>query len=175
MKQIDPSALAERLRRIRLVIFDVDGTLTDGSIILGEREELKRFDIKDGLGIKLLMRAGIEVAFVTGRRSGAVERRARELRVNRLYQDEARKGDRAAALLEELGLKKEEAAAMGDDLPDLAVFERVGVRLAVADAAAEVIAEADWVSSKPGGRGAAREAAELILKAQGRWERIARE
>ncbi len=154
--------------RIVLVAFDVDGTLTDGSIILGAREEYKVFNIRDGLGIRLLLEAGIEVAFITARKSKAVTRRAKELRVRHVIQSA---GDKAAALrklAKKLKLKTDQIAAMGDDLPDLAMFSECGLRLAVADAAEEILDAADWISSKPGGHGAVREAAEMILKARKR-------
>lgn len=167
-----PIPLTRRLAAVRLLVLDVDGTLTDGTIYLGEKEELKGFHIADGLGIKLLMKAGVEVAIVTGRRSEAVARRARELGVHLLFQNQ---GDKAACvrrLAKRLELKAPAIAALGDDLPDLPVFAQCGVRIAVADAAAELRAASDLVTSRPGGRGAAREAAELILKARGEWDAI---
>jgi 3-deoxy-D-manno-octulosonate 8-phosphate phosphatase (KDO 8-P phosphatase) len=166
------SSLARRLADVRLLILDVDGTLTDGSLYLGKTEELKAFHIADGLGIKLLMKAGVEVAIVTGRRSHAVTRRARELGIRRVYQQQKDKAACVERLIRRLGLEPRHVAALGDDLPDLPVFSRCGVRLAVADAAPELRAAADWIAPRPGGRGAARDAAELILKAQRRWNAL---
>lgn len=165
-----PARLAAKLRAVRLFIVDVDGTLTDGSINLSANDETKRFHIADGLGLKLLMNAGVQVAILTGRSSAAVDRRAAELGVNLVVQDQPDKGAAARKLIEDTGIESAAVAAMGDDLPDLAVFDQCGVRLAVADAAPELRAEADWVSSRPGGHAAVREAAELILKAKGAWD-----
>lgn len=162
--------LNERLGVIRLLILDVDGTMTDGTVWLGEREELKGFNIADGLGIKLLQRAGVEVAVITGRESAAVTRRCTELGIAHALQGQGDKGAAAAALRDELGLRPDEVASMGDDLPDLAVFRECGVNFAVADAAAELRDAADCTTSRAGGHGAVREVAEIILKAQNKWD-----
>lgn len=164
-----PPALRKRLAALRLVVFDVDGTLTDGTVWLGEKEELKGFHIADGLGLKLLMRAGVEVAFITGRRSGAVTRRAAELGVTHLFQKADDKTRCVEILKRRLGLDTAAVAAVGDDLPDFQLFRACGVNFAVADAAPELRAAADLVTSRPGGRGAARDVAELILQARGEW------
>lgn len=165
-----PADLAERLRAIRLLILDVDGTMTDGTVWLGESEELKGFNIADGLGIKLLQRAGVEVAAITGRESVAVTRRCTELGIAHAMQGQDDKGEAAAALREELGLKPDQVASMGDDLPDLAVFRQCGVNFAVADAAPELRNAAEYTTTRTGGHGAVREAAEVILKAQNKWD-----
>lgn len=162
-------------RRIRLVMLDVDGVLTDGGIYLGatdagERVELKRFEITDGLGIRLMKEAGIEVAIITGRESGAVRFRAEELGITECHQDPtAAKLPIARGLLGRLGIGWEEAAFVGDDLPDLPVLQRVGLPAAVANAAAEVRAVAVWSSLRPGGAGAIREFAEALLRARNEW------
>ena len=169
------SAISVTARTIRLIVFDVDGTLTDGSIILGEKEEWKAFNIQDGLGIRLLIKAGIEVAFITGRRSGAVRRRAKELGVQHVIQSARDKGVALRKLGEVLKITREQIAAMGDDLPDLALFRETGLKLAVADAASELRAAAHWISKTAGGCGAAREAAEMILKTQGKWSKLVAE
>lgn len=140
--------------------------MTDGSIVfLGDRE-IKRFDVKDGLGIRLLLDTEIEVAMITSRSSRAVARRAKELGVHHLFQGVTDKKICVRRLASILKIARSEIAAMGDDLPDLEMFAECGVKLAVADAAPEVRSAADWISSHPGGHGAVREAAELILKAR---------
>lgn len=162
-------ALRRRLAAIRLLILDVDGTLTDGTVWLGATDDIKGFNIADGLGLVLLRLAGVELAIVTGRKSEAVARRARELGITHLFQRTGEKAQCVEILQRRLKLKKEEMASLGDDLPDLAVFNRCGVNFAVADAAPELRAAADIVTPRPGGHGAARDVAEIILKARGEW------
>lgn len=166
---------SELAGRIRLVALDVDGVLTDGGVYLGatesgERVEMKRFEITDGLGVRLLQEAGIEVAIVTGRVSGAVRLRAEELRITECHQDAgAAKLPIAESLIERLGLGWHEVAFLGDDLADLPVLRRVGLPAAVANAVPEVRAEAQWVARRAGGEGAVREFAEALLHARGVW------
>lgn len=166
------AALKKRLAAIRLLILDVDGTLTDGTVWLGETEELKGFHIADGLGLKALMRCGVEVAIITGRTSEAVRRRAAELGIEHVFQKTRDKTRCVGILKRRLGLEENEVASMGDDLPDFQLFNACGFNFAVADAAAELREAADIVTAKAGGRGAAREAAELILKARGEWDAV---
>jgi 3-deoxy-D-manno-octulosonate 8-phosphate phosphatase (KDO 8-P phosphatase) len=169
------AAEIEIARRIRLVMLDVDGVLTDGGIYLGttdggERVELKRFDIMDGIGIRFLKEAGIEVAIITGRESGAVRLRAEELGIVECHQDPtAAKLPIARRVLERLGVDWSEAAFVGDDLPDLPVLQRVGLPAAVANAAPEVRAVAKWTLRRSGGSGAVREFAEALLRLRGEW------
>jgi 3-deoxy-D-manno-octulosonate 8-phosphate phosphatase (KDO 8-P phosphatase) len=166
---------AEIARGIKLVMLDVDGVMTDGGVYLGttgsgERVEMKRFDIMDGLGIRLLKEAGIEVAIITGRESGAVRLRAEELKITECHQDpSASKLPIASSLIERLGVSWQECAFVGDDLPDLPVLARVGLPAAVGNASAEVRAVAVWTASKSGGRGALREFAQALLTARGEW------
>jgi 3-deoxy-D-manno-octulosonate 8-phosphate phosphatase (KDO 8-P phosphatase) len=176
-----PSAqgIAEaRARAVKLVIFDVDGVLTDagvyvGALPAGGTVELKRFDIQDGLGIVLLKKAGIRVAFVSGRLSEATTQRAAELGVEECHQDpDARKIPLVEGILRRAGATWEQAAMLADDLPDLAVFRRVGLKAAVANAQPEIAALADWRSQSPGGRGAAREFCRALLGARGEWDRL---
>ena len=159
-------------RRLRLVGFDVDGVLTDGGIYVGMGAdhpiEYKRFDIQDGLGIKLLRSAGLIVVFASARRSDATDLRARELKVDEVVQDNP-KVHAFAGVLERRGIAWEESAFVGDDLPDLPVLRRVGLPVAVANAVAEVRSIATLITAAPGGRGAAREVAETILKVRGEW------
>jgi 3-deoxy-D-manno-octulosonate 8-phosphate phosphatase (KDO 8-P phosphatase) len=162
-------------RRIRLLALDVDGVLTDNAIYLGpvagERVELKRFDIQDGLGLGLLRGSGIQVAWISGRTSEATALRATELRIPTLIQDAgARKLPALTALLEEMGIEWSAVAYVGDDLADLPVLSRVGLPIAVANAVAEVKAAARVVTSRRGGEGAVREVVEALLKARGEWD-----
>jgi 3-deoxy-D-manno-octulosonate 8-phosphate phosphatase (KDO 8-P phosphatase) len=160
---------------VRIVILDVDGVLTDGGIYLGatsggERVEMKRFEITDGLGIRLLRESGIEVAIITGRESAAVSLRAEELGIRQCHQDRsAAKLPIATRLLETLGIRWEEAAFLGDDLADIPVLRRVGLPAAVANAVPEVREIATWIGTRPGGHGAVREFAEALLHARGEW------
>jgi 3-deoxy-D-manno-octulosonate 8-phosphate phosphatase (KDO 8-P phosphatase) len=159
------------IERIRLLLLDVDGVLTDGSIFLDEDgRELKRFHVHDGSGIKYWHRAGRISAILTGRRSGAVERRALELGIPHVLQGATRKLPVYEALLGQLGLTDEQVCFVGDDLADLPVLHRVGLPVAVPDARPEVIDVAAWVTERPGGSGAVREVVERILKAQNLWE-----
>lgn len=165
-----PDAVRERARRIRLVLFDVDGVLTDGRVILGADDEHKAFDIKDGHGIKMLQRSGVEVGIITGRTSRAVERRAAELDIRRVYQGCREKLPVCRQLLDELGFPPEEAAYAGDDVVDLPVLLHVGLGVAARDAHPLVKRYAHWVTPSRGGRGAAREVCELIMHAQDTYE-----
>jgi 3-deoxy-D-manno-octulosonate 8-phosphate phosphatase (KDO 8-P phosphatase) len=170
---------AELARRVRLLILDVDGVMTDGGIYLGatdagERVETKRFDIQDGLGIRLVQDAGIEVAIVTGRESHAVRLRAEELGIAHCHQDpSAAKLRIVAALLERLGVSWEDTAFLGDDLPDLPILRRVGLPAVVGNATPDARAWALWHGRRHGGHGAVREFAEALLQARGEWaERV---
>lgn len=176
---VTPRIAPEVAERVRLVILDVDGVMTDGGIYLGatasgEKVEMKRFDIQDGLGIRFLRTAGIEVAIITGRESDAVRFRAEELGITECHQDRsAAKLPIARRLLEQFDIGWEEVAYLGDDLPDLPVFRHVGLAAAVANATPEVRALADWVATRNGGYGAVREFAEALLHARGEWVREA--
>jgi len=168
-------------RAVRLVIFDVDGVLTDGSVQMGALPgggtvELKRFDIQDGLGIQLVQRAGIRVAFVSGRLSEATEIRARELGVAECHQDaDARKIPLVEGIIARTGASWEETAMLADDLPDMAVFRRVGLRAAVANAQPEIARLAHWCARSHGGEGAAREFCRALLIARGQWDGLMEE
>ena len=164
-------------RRIRLLALDVDGVLTDNAIYLGPvngcRVELKRFDIQDGLGIRLLQDTGIEVVWISARESEATRLRAAELQVATVIQDSGgRKLPALARLIEERGLDWTEVAFVGDDLADLSVMERVGLPMAVANATEEVLAAACFTTTLAGGHGAVREAIEALLKARGEWTAV---
>mgnify|MGYP006272485537 CR=1 FL=1 len=162
-----------RASALRLFALDVDGVLTDGRIYYGhDGEELKAFDIKDGLGLKLLQRAGVELALITGRRSRSVARRAEELGIEHLVQGREDKRRALEELCAGLGLGLDECAYMGDDLPDLGALAAVGIALAPADAVAAVAAAAHWQSRFAGGAGAVREACEQLLHAMDRREAV---
>jgi 3-deoxy-D-manno-octulosonate 8-phosphate phosphatase (KDO 8-P phosphatase) len=161
-------------RRIRLVGLDVDGVLTDGGIYLGDaggqRLEFKRYDIQDGLGVKLMRDAGLRVVIVTGRVSESVRLRAAELDIEDVAQDaQARKLPAFERILERHGIAMQDAAFLGDDLPDLGILRAVGLPVAVANASTEVRAACDVHLARPGGAGAVREFAELLLRARGSW------
>lgn len=162
-------------RRIRLVCFDVDGVLTDGGVYLGAVDgqplEFKRYDIQDGLGIHFLRSVGLKVVIITGRVSDSVRMRAAELEADELVQDAgARKLPAFRRILEREGIDASEAAFIGDDFPDMGVLRVVGLPVAVGNAVPEVKAVAKLVLDRTGGRGAAREFCELLLKARGEWE-----
>jgi 3-deoxy-D-manno-octulosonate 8-phosphate phosphatase (KDO 8-P phosphatase) len=161
------------IESVRAVICDVDGVLTDGSIYLcDDGIEMKRFHAWDGAGIKYLLRSGIKVGFLTGRESGAVACRARELGVEHVCQNAKDKLPAYEALAKEMGVSDDAVCYLGDDLTDLPVMRRVGYSVAVANAREEVRAAARYVTHAPGGRGAIREIAECLLKAQGKWAAI---
>jgi 3-deoxy-D-manno-octulosonate 8-phosphate phosphatase (KDO 8-P phosphatase) len=171
---------AAAARRVRLIGLDVDGVLTDNGVFIGpvagQRVELKRFDIQDGLGLILLRSAGLPVVWLSGRSSEATALRAAELRVEELLQVPGpRKAAAFADLLKRRGIEWEEAAFVGDDLADLPVLRKVGLPIAVANAVAEVKAVAAHVTTAAGGHGAVREVVEALLRARGEWaETLAR-
>jgi 3-deoxy-D-manno-octulosonate 8-phosphate phosphatase (KDO 8-P phosphatase) len=170
-----PEEVWERARRIRLLILDIDGVLTDGSLYFDAKgETLKVFHVRDGHGIKMAQRGGLEVALVSGRRSDAAFHRARELEINRFFEGVRDKVAILEQLLAALNLTPAAAAAVGDELVDLPLFHRVGLAVAVADAVPEVRAAAHWVTTLSGGQGAVREVCDLLLKAQDKWEELVR-
>jgi 3-deoxy-D-manno-octulosonate 8-phosphate phosphatase (KDO 8-P phosphatase) len=165
---------AELARRVKLVVLDVDGVLTDGGVYVGLRsgEELKRFDIQDGLGMKLLERAGLDVVIVSGRYSEATQIRAGELGVE-CYQDKtAHKIPSVKKVMERLDVAWDEVAMVGDDIPDVAVLRKVGLKVAVANAVPLVAAMADWRTVRKGGHGAVREFCDALLLARGQLQEI---
>ncbi len=164
-----PAALRERLARLKLMIFDVDGVLTDGSLWYGEQGEMfKRFNALDGHGLKMLATSGIKVALVTGREGPIVDRRAAELGLGDVLQNVRDKGAVLTELVARYHLTFEESGFMGDDLIDLPAMQRAGFAASVPDAPAYMTQAAHWVSTKSGGKGAARECCDLILASQGR-------
>lgn len=159
-------------RRIRLVVLDVDGVLTDNGVYIGEGIEFKRFNIQDGLGIKLLGFGGITVAFVSGRLSSATTARALELGVECYQGQGGHKADAVKELMEKHRVEWDEIAWVGDDLPDLPAMKRVGLPVAVANSTPEILEIALWTTSARGGDGAVREFVEAFFKARGEWESL---
>lgn len=162
----------DKLKQIRMLLLDVDGVLTDGRIIYDDRGvETKEFNVKDGLGIRLLMSAGIPVGIVTGRSCPALRHRCRNLGIDLLLDGVRNKAEVLDRILHDHSLTPDDIAFMGDDLPDLPLMRRVGVSIAVSDAHSVVAAQAHVVTATKGGRGAVREICDSILKAQGLWEK----
>lgn len=172
--------LAERLPivekaapKIKLIFLDVDGVMTDGRITMNDRgEETKSFNVKDGLGLKLLMAFGIEVVIVSGRESMAVAHRADELGIAEVHLGVTDKKALCRGIIRDKGLEKEEICSIGDDLPDLPMLMEAGTRIAVSDAVKEIREVASFITKSKGGYGAVREACEWILKSQGRWPAV---
>ncbi len=163
--------LQEAAKNITLLILDVDGVLTDGSIILdNEGNEYKVFHVRDGHGIKMLIKSGLHVAIITGRQSRVVERRAHELGITEVYQKCHVKAVAFDHIIEKYGLSEEEVAYVGDDIVDIPLFKRVGLSVAVNDATDDVRNHAMMVTKSRGGRGAVREVCDFLLKAKGRWK-----
>ena len=152
------------ISQVRLVVLDVDGVMTDGRLYFDANgEALKVFNVRDGHGIKSLLQAGITVAIISGRRSSALQRRAAELGIERVHEGVDDKGAAIRILMNDLGLSAEQCACLVDDTPDLPMMTAVGWPVAVADAHEEVLAAARMVTRRPGGAGAVRELADLIL------------
>ena len=168
-----PANVIEAAKKIKLLLLDVDGVLTDGRLYYGNSgEEMKAFNIQDGLGIKLLQKGDIQVGIITGRVSALLQRRADELSINPVVQGREDKLTALNELLQTLDVQMDEIAFMGDDLPDLAVIQRVGLGITPANGSATLAEQAHWQTSKQGGQGAVREAAEMILEAQGKLQPI---
>jgi YrbI family 3-deoxy-D-manno-octulosonate 8-phosphate phosphatase len=165
----------QRCRRIELLLSGVDGVLTDGGIYIDNQGiELKRFHIRDGLGIRLWQRAGYRFGLLTARSSHIVKVRAAELNIDLVRQGFEHKLQAAKELIGQLGLTPEQVCHVGDDLTDLQVIQYVGLGVAVQDAAEDVRSAADYVTQLPGGSGVVREVIELVLKAKGRWDDLVR-
>ncbi len=161
----------KRLEKIRLLLLDVDGVLTDGSITYTHSgEEIKTFNAKDGFGIKLLMSAGVKVGIITGRKSNALTSRCHDLGIDLIFDGIKNKINALEVILKQTKTSYDETAFAGDDLPDLPVMKKVGVSITVSDASCDVIKEADIIISLKGGHGAVRQICEDILKAKGLWK-----
>ncbi len=169
-----PASIAKRAKQIKILLMDVDGTMTDGSVTLlsqldGTALEIKTFDAHDGQGLTLARTAGLRTGVITGRESPALRRRARELGMEFVYEKQPHKIAAYEEILKKTGAAESEVAFLGDDLPDLTVMRRVGLAVAVGNATAEVKRAAHHVTRAIGGKGAARELVELILKSKGIW------
>ncbi|HAV60876.1 MAG TPA: hypothetical protein DCY13_00740 [Verrucomicrobiales bacterium] len=169
MKKLSVQA---RCRRVRLFLCDVDGVLTDATVFMGEGIELKRFNIRDGLGLRLLQEGGIKVGWISRRPSPATTVRANDLKVDFLVQTRGSKVAAAEEILKQTGLGWENAAFMGDDVVDLGMLRRAGLAVTVCDGVAEARKLAHYVTRHAGGKGAVREVAEMILKSRRLWSSI---
>ena len=164
--------IIQRAQKVKLIIFDIDGVLTDGKIVIStEGEIFKSFSACDGLGITLAHKVGIQTAIITGRASKIVEKRCLELKIKDVYQGVSNKAGMLQTILEKHNLKKEQVCFIGDDLNDLLIMQQVGFACTVFNAAAEIKAVAHYMSAAGGGNGAVREIIEYILKAQQLWEK----
>ena len=158
---------------IKLLLLDVDGVLTTGQVVYNDSgEEIKAFSVKDGFGLRVAMDNGIRVGIVTGRGSGALRHRCRNLAIDLIFDNVSDKAALLPGITGQTGVKAGHMAFVGDDLPDIPLMRRVGLAVAVADAAPEVIAAAHMVTAAKGGCGAVREICEALLKARGDWESI---
>jgi 3-deoxy-D-manno-octulosonate 8-phosphate phosphatase (KDO 8-P phosphatase) len=170
---MDAVEIENRLKAVKLVVLDVDGVLTDGRIPYGDYgDELKFYDVQDGMGIVLLKRAGIEAAVITSKNSKTNTRRAKELKITHLYQDAEDKLKVFSSLIRKLNLMPEETCCFGDDLVDIPLLRRAGFAVAVPNAVQEVKACSHYVTTRRGGRGAVREVVDKILKAQNKWTEV---
>ena len=167
-------ALTGRLAKVKLLLCDVDGVLTNGTVLLGDDREYKVFNIQDGLGMLLLKRNGIKVGWISNRPSSVTKQRAEELKIDFLHQDKESKVAAVEAILAETKLDWTEVCFMGDDVVDLGVLKRAGAGIAVANAIQEAKAMAHYVTKARGGHGAVREVVRMILVAQGKWKPLIR-
>jgi 3-deoxy-D-manno-octulosonate 8-phosphate phosphatase (KDO 8-P phosphatase) len=168
-----PTALKPRLKSIRIFLCDVDGILTDTAVWMGAEDEVKRFNIQDGLGLRLLQKEGIRVGWVSNRPSFATSQRALDLKVDFLVQSyDSNKVEAVDKILRETGYAWEQACYMGDDIVDLGVLRRCGLTVTVPHGIPEAKALAHYITTREGGHGAVREVVDLILKAQGKWEKL---
>ncbi len=175
MSTRNSARLRDRFRRVKLFLCDVDGVLTDGAVWMGRGAESKRFNIRDGLGLKFLQQQGVKVGWVSRRPSAATEQRANDLKIDFLVQGDADKVAAVETVLRQAGLNWQALCFVGDDVVDVGVLRRAGVGVAVADGVLEARSAADYVTRAHGGHGAVRETVELILKAQGKWKQVVAE
>lgn len=165
--------MEERLSKIRLLLLDVDGVLTDGGITLNDAgEQTKTFHVRDGHGMKLLQRSGVRIGIITGRSSQVVEHRMRELGVDLVFQGVRDKLEPFERICSDLQLENDQVAYLGDDVVDLPILRRVGFAATVADACEEIKPYVHYVTRCAGGRGAVREICDLIIRAQGKWDEV---
>lgn len=160
----------DKAEAIKLLILDVDGVLTDGQFLLTEQgEELKSFNAKDGHGLRMLMAEGIEIALISGRNSKAVDFRARDLGIREVHQGVGDKGPFCEKIIRQRNLRKDQVCCVGDDIPDLPLFEHSGISFAVSDASPVIKRVATYTTRQRGGHGAVREVCEVILESRGKW------
>lgn len=165
--------IKEKAKKVKLLILDVDGVLTDGKIVLDETgKQLKFFDVQDGLGVVLLKRAGINTIILSARYSRTVSLRAKDMKVFKIYQNSEDKLRTYQKILKQLKLKDKDVCFIGDELIDIPVLKRAGFSVAVANAAVEAKKVCDYTTKRKGGKGAVREVIELILKSQGKWDKV---
>ena len=168
-----PNEILAKAKRVKLLILDVDGVLTDGRLFFdNDGKEYKCFHARDGHGIKLLRQTGVEVAVISGRQSNSVALRMQSLGIEHVYQGHENKRNAFTELLQKTGFSPEQTAYVGDDLLDLPIMQRVGLAIAVSDANFAVKAKADWCSNLPGGQGAVREVCDLLMQAQGSFANV---
>ena len=167
-----PSALNKKLRSVKLFLCDVDGVLTDGTVYMGGGVESKRFNIRDGLGLKFLQLHGIQVGWVSRRPSSATQQRADDLKIDFLVQYNGGKIEGVESILRQTGMNWEDVCFVGDDVVDIAVLNRVGLAVVPGDGTADTKKSADYVTQALGGNGAIREIVEMILKAQNKWKHV---
>lgn len=169
------ASLKEKIKKVKLLILDVDGVLTQGDIVLDEKgKEIKTFNVQDGFGIVLFQSAGYKTAILSARATGAVKARAKDLKINKVCQDSYPKIKAYKQLLCEFKLKDAQVCFIGDDLPDIEVLQKVGFSVTVPNAVSEVKKKVDYITKRKGGHGAVRETIELILKTQRKWSGILR-
>ncbi len=168
--------LKRKLKKIELLVMDVDGVLTNGHINIDSTgKELKMFDVQDGLRIVLFQRAGFKTAIISARANKAVDARAKDLGITKVYQNAFPKTQAFEKLLKEVKLNKEQVCYIGDDLPDICLFSRVGVAVSVPNGSVEARKRAHFVTKNAGGHGAVKEVIEMVLKAKGLWSKIVKE
>src|SRR3989338_7648592 len=165
--------MKEKLKKIKVLVMDVDGVLTDSGIIVDSKGgEIKKFNVLDGFGIVIAQKAGLKTAIITARLSKPVGHRAKDLRINKVYQNAFPKSIAYEKMLKEFSVKDNEVCFIGDDVPDLNILKRVGFAVTVPNAASGIKKHADYITQRRGGEGAVREVIELILAAQGKWQKI---
>ncbi len=163
--------MKQKLTKIKLILFDVDGVLCSGDITYSDSgSEIKTFDVQDGMGVTLARLAGLKTGIITGRKSAVIERRAEELKIDYLSQGSFNKLPAFKKMVEESGIEESEICYIGDDILDLPILDRVGFSVAVANGREEVKADCDYITVNRGGRGAVREVIEMILKRQGKFD-----
>lgn len=173
MERDYPEEVIERAKKIKLFVMDVDGVLTDGRITYGTYgDELKNFNVNDGLGIILMKRAGIKCVILTAKASRSVKKRAKELKINKVYQNFHYKINALTKMINKFRVKNEEICFIGDDIIDIPVLSRVGLAVTVPNGREEVKPYAHYVTEKKGGHGAVREVCDLIIKSQGLWDNV---